>query len=93
LAPCFIVNTIRAAIASTVAGHGVTRMFSYHIAEQVKDGSLKIVLRDSEHSPLPVHLLTPHGRLSVPKVRAFVDFAAPRLRQHFEQLQHITDTD
>jgi DNA-binding transcriptional LysR family regulator len=51
------------------------------------------VLRDSEHSPLPVHLLTPHGRLSVPKVRAFVDFAAPRLRQHFEQLQHITDTD
>ncbi|SIO29228.1 transcriptional regulator, LysR family [Burkholderia sp. GAS332] len=93
LAPCFIVNTIRAAIASTVAGHGVTRMFSYHIAEQVKAGSLKIVLRDSEHSPLPVHLLTPHGRLSVPKVRAFVDFAAPRLRQHFEQLQHITDTD
>jgi DNA-binding transcriptional LysR family regulator len=82
LAPCFIVNTIRAAIASTVAGHGVTRMFSYHIAEQVKDGSLKIVLRDSEHSPLPVHLLTPHGRLSVPKVRAFVDFAAPRLRRY-----------
>ncbi|MFM0208626.1 LysR family transcriptional regulator [Paraburkholderia sediminicola] len=93
LTPRLIVNTIRAAIASTVAGHGVTRMFSYHIAEQVKDGSLKIVLRDSEHSPLPVHLLTPQGRLSVPKVRTFVDFAAPRLRQHFEQLQHFTDTD
>jgi DNA-binding transcriptional LysR family regulator len=91
--PRFIVNTIRAAVASTVAGHGLTRMFSYHIADEVKDGSLKIVLRDSEHAPLPVHLLTPRGRLSVPKVRAFADFAVPRLRRHFEQLQLVTDTD
>jgi DNA-binding transcriptional LysR family regulator len=93
LKPRFIVNTIRAAVTSTVAGHGVTRMFSYHIAEEVKDGSLKIVLRDREQAPLPVHLLTPHGRLSVPKVRAFVDFAAPRLRRHFKQLRLITDPD
>ncbi|MFM0119414.1 MULTISPECIES: LysR family transcriptional regulator [Paraburkholderia] len=88
--PRFIVNSIQAAVASAVAGHGVTRMFSYHIAEQVKDGSLKIVLSDNEPAPLPVHLLTPHGRLAVPKVRAFVDFAAPRLRQHFTQSQRIT---
>ncbi|MFM0223881.1 LysR family transcriptional regulator [Paraburkholderia dipogonis] len=88
--PRFIVNSIQAAVASAVAGHGVTRMFSYHVAEQVKDGSLKIVLSDNEPAPLPVHLLTPHGRLAVPKVRAFVDFAAPRLRQHFTQSQRIT---
>jgi DNA-binding transcriptional LysR family regulator len=92
LSPRFTVNTIRAAIASAVEGRGVTRMFSYHIAEQIRNGSLKIVLRNSEHSPLPVHLLTPHGRLSVPKVRAFIDFAAPRLRRHFKQLQRVTDT-
>jgi DNA-binding transcriptional LysR family regulator len=68
-------------------------MFSYHVAQQVKEGTLKIVLRDSEHTPLPVHLLTPQGRLSVPKVRAFVDFATPRLRRHFKQFELITDTD
>ncbi|MGU7780067.1 LysR family transcriptional regulator [Burkholderia sp. PU8-34] len=89
--PRFIVNTIRGAVASAVAGRGVTRMFSYHVAEQIKTGALKIVLRDSEHAPLPIHLLTPHGRLSVPKVRAFVDFAAPRLREHFAQMASITD--
>ncbi|OAJ61656.1 LysR family transcriptional regulator [Paraburkholderia ginsengiterrae] len=88
--PRFIVNSIQAAVASAVAGHGVTRMFSYHIAEQVKDGSLKIVLSDHEPAPLPVHLLTPHGRLAVPKVRAFVDFAAPRLRRYFTQSQRVT---
>jgi LysR substrate binding domain len=31
-------------------------------------------------------VLTPEGRLSVPKVRAFVDFAVPRLRAQFARL-------
>lgn len=84
--PRFIVNTIRAAVASAVAGQGVTRLFSYHIANEVKDGSLAVVLPDCENAPLPVNLLTPHGRLAVPKVRAFVDFASPRLRRHFKAL-------
>lgn len=91
--PRSIVNTIRAALASAVAGHGVTRLFSYHVAEQVKAGTLKIVLRDSEHAPIPVSLLTPHGRLAVPKVRSFVDFAAPRLRDYFKEARRITAAD
>ncbi|WP_118178535.1 LysR family transcriptional regulator [Paraburkholderia phosphatilytica] len=91
--PRLIVNSIEAAVSSAVEGRGVTRMFSYHVAEQVKDGLLRIVLRDSEQAPVPVHLLTPHGRLAVPKVRAFVDFAAPRLRKQFVRLQRITDAE
>ncbi|BAN27658.1 LysR family transcriptional regulator [Caballeronia insecticola] len=85
-APRVIVNTVQAAVASAVEGHGLTRLFSYHVAKEVKDKTLQIVLSDSEHAPLPVHLLTPHGRLAVPKVRAFVDFATPRLRRLFKQL-------
>ncbi|ASY60286.1 Transcriptional regulator, LysR family (plasmid) [Sinorhizobium sp. CCBAU 05631] len=52
----------------------------------MRDGRLKIVLPDAEHPPLPAHLLSPPGRMSVPKVRAFVDFAAPRLRAEFLRL-------
>jgi DNA-binding transcriptional LysR family regulator len=85
-APRFIVNTVRAAVASAVAGRGLARLYSYHVAEQVRDRQLEIVLADAEHPPLPVHLLTPHGRMSVPKVRAFVDFAAPRLRSAFARI-------
>jgi hypothetical protein len=33
-----------------------------------------------------VHLIAPHGRLQVPKVRAFADFAVPRLKVHFARL-------
>lgn len=89
--PRVVVNTVRAAVASAVEGHGVTRLFSYHVAEQVKAGRLKIVLRDNEHAPLPANLVTPHGRLSVPKVRGFVDFAVPKLRAFFDEAWRVTD--
>jgi DNA-binding transcriptional LysR family regulator len=85
-APRLTVNSVRAAVASTVAGRGLTRLLSYHVAEQVKDRRLEIVLADAEHPPLPVHLLAPQGRMAVPKVRAFVDFAVPRLRAAFARL-------
>lgn len=81
--PRFIVNSVRAAVASAVEGRGVTRLFSYQVAEHVRGGRLQIVLSSDEHAPLPVHVVTPEGRLSVPKVRAFVDFVVPRLRTQF----------
>ena len=86
LTPRLVVNSIRAAVASAVEGRGVTRLFSYHIAREVDAGLLEIVLGDEEHPPLPVHLVSPHGRLGVPKVRAFVDFAVQRLRPAFARL-------
>jgi DNA-binding transcriptional LysR family regulator len=81
-----VVNSVRAALASAVAGGGVTRLYTYHVAERVLDGSLRLLLRDAEPPPLPVHLITPQGRTSTPKVRAFLDFAAPRLRAEFARL-------
>ena len=90
LSPRLVVNSIRAAVASAVEGRGVTRMFSYHIAPEVSAGALEIVLAEDEFPALPVHLVSPHGRLSVPKVRAFVDFAVPRLRPAFAGLASKT---
>jgi DNA-binding transcriptional LysR family regulator len=74
-----------------VDGHGVTRLYTYHVAEHVNDGSLEIILRDAEPATLPVHLISPQGRTSVPKVRAFIDFAAPRLRAKFARLSAEAD--
>jgi DNA-binding transcriptional LysR family regulator len=85
-APRCTVNTVRAARASAVFGCGLTRLYSYHVAEYVRDGRLTIVLADAEHPPLPVHLLTPPGRVALPKVRAFMDFAVPRLRSGFARM-------
>jgi DNA-binding transcriptional LysR family regulator len=84
--PRLVVNTVRAAVASAIEGRGVTRPLSYQVAKHVRDGRLRILLRSDEHAPLPAHIVTPQGRLSVPKVRAFVDFVVPRLRAQFARL-------
>jgi len=84
--PRFVVNSVRGAIASAVEGRGITRLFSYHVAEQLSQGKLQILLAHDEHSAVPLHLISPQGRLAVPKVRAFVDFAVPRLKAHFSRL-------
>jgi DNA-binding transcriptional LysR family regulator len=70
----------------------VTRLYTYHVAERVQDGSLELLLRDAEPLPMPVHLVTPQGRTLVPKVRAFMDFAAPRLRKEFTRLSAEANT-
>ncbi len=84
--PRLVVNSVRAAVGSAVAGRGLTRVYSYHVAREVKEGLLRILLPEAEPPPQPVHLLVPDGRLAVPKVRAFVDFAGPRLRAAFARL-------
>lgn len=84
--PRLIVNSVAAAVASAVDGRGVARLLSPHVAEHVRDGRLEVLLADHEYPPFPVHVISPNGRLAVPKVRAFVDFAVPRLRGYFARL-------
>jgi DNA-binding transcriptional LysR family regulator len=88
--PRLVVNSARGAIAPAVEGRGITRLFSYHIAEQLAQNRLQVLLRRDDVSAIPLHLISPQGRLAVPKVRAFVDFAVPRLRAQFSRLS--TDT-
>jgi DNA-binding transcriptional LysR family regulator len=75
------VNLIESAVRSAADGHGVVRVLSYQIEPEVRDGRLKIILAGAEPDPIPVHLVTPAGRLESAKVRAFVDFAVARLRR------------
>jgi DNA-binding transcriptional LysR family regulator len=88
--PRLIVNSVRAALAAAINGVGVTRLYTYHVAERVQDGSLQLLLRNAEPAAMPVHLVTPHGRITVPKVRAFMDFAVPSLRAEFARLSAET---
>lgn len=84
--PRIVTNSITAAIGSAVEGYGLARTFSFQIADEVRDGKLVVVLDDGDDPGLPVHLVTPEGRLSVPKVRAFFDFAVPRLKATFAHI-------
>jgi len=75
-----IVNTSEAAIDAAIAGVGVTRVLSYQVEHAIKVGKLVAVLKRFEPNSLPISLVHDNQRRVPLKVRAFLDFAAPRLR-------------
>ena len=83
--PRLVVNSAAVAIDSAVAGHGITRVMSYQAAAAVSAGKLVVLLTHHEPPPIPVHLLLPSARSKTMKQRAFVAFAAPRLRRHLDR--------
>jgi DNA-binding transcriptional LysR family regulator len=67
-------------VDAAVAGAGIVGLLSVQLAEAVRAGALVPLLRGFEPPPLPVHLVYPGGGPLPLKVRAFLDFAAPRLK-------------
>jgi len=75
------VNLGEAAVAAAVTGAGIARVLSYLIEDLLKSRSLVALLEACELAPFPVSIVYP-GQRQVPlKLRAFLDFAVPRLRK------------
>ena len=74
------VSTIDAAIDAGLAGAGIIRTMSYQVADYVRDDLLLLLLEAYEPIPRPVHLVYDKQNRLPLKLRAFVDFAVPRLR-------------
>ncbi|KYG01897.1 LysR family transcriptional regulator [Sorangium cellulosum] len=74
------VNSPAAAVVAAKAGLGITRALDYQIASELRSGALTPLLEAFEVPALPIHLVfSGQGRLPL-KVRAFLDWMAPRLQ-------------
>lgn len=87
LTPRFEINDASAAIAAAEEGQGIAIALSYMVARQIRERRLEPVLETFAPPPLPVRLVYPESRLVAPKVRAFVDFTAPKLRAALQDLK------
>jgi DNA-binding transcriptional LysR family regulator len=76
----FAVNTAEAAIAAAMLGVGLTRVLSYQVTDALRDGLLSVVLASFESAPLPLSLVYKEQAPMPLKLRAFLDFVTPRLR-------------
>lgn len=75
-----VANSAEVAIQAAIASRGLTRVLSYMVAPAVRAGQLRVVLDQYEPPFIPIHLVHAEGRRANAKIRAFVDFAAARLR-------------
>jgi DNA-binding transcriptional LysR family regulator len=82
-------TTPDSALAAALDGIGLVQATSYQAAPDVADGRLVPVLTAFEGPPLPVSLVWPGQRLVPLKLRAFLDFVAPRLVQRLKDVEAV----
>src|SRR5262245_33813965 len=78
--PRLVVSNLEAACDAARAGIGLTRAFSYYVGVAVESGTLTTVLDEFQLPARPVSFVYAAGRILPIKLRAFLDFATPRLR-------------
>lgn len=87
LLPRLTVTTAEAAAEAALLGVGVIRLLHYQVADALQQGALQLLLEAYEPAPAPVHLVhAARGQMPL-KMRRFLDFAAPRLRDALATLQ------
>lgn len=80
LRPRLIVTTAEAALDAAIAGMGVAHLLCHQVSLPVAEGRLTTLLRQDWGAALPVQLVFAAGRAPPAKLRAFLDYVAPRLR-------------
>lgn len=77
LTPRLLINDVEARLVAAKAGQGIIRVLSYQANDELRARSLVRLLPTFEPPALPVHLIALDTK--APKVRAFFDYAIPRL--------------
>lgn len=78
------VTNIDAVIQAGLEGAGVIRALSYQVADYVLEDRLRLLLEDYEPTPPPVHLVYYRQNRLPLKLRAFIDFVVPALRNRLK---------
>jgi DNA-binding transcriptional LysR family regulator len=81
LADCFVCNQVEATLDACVAGLGLGRFLGYQVRALEAEGRLVRVLPEWQAPPVTVNLVHAQSRLLSPRIRAFMDWAVPRLRE------------
>lgn len=83
--PRLLVSSPDAAVDAAIDGIGVTFILEHDVHEAVMAGKLKYILQEFELEPLPVHVVY-LSRVAMPaKLRRFIDYAVPQLRELLAQ--------
>jgi DNA-binding transcriptional LysR family regulator len=78
--PRLSTNNAQVLLEAAIAGRGVATAQLLLVSPELERGGLLRVLPDCEIEPTELFLVYPSAKFLRPIVRAFVDFAAPRLR-------------
>ena len=76
------VNDAEANLACVLQGMGLGQLAVYQARKHLASGALVPVLEACPPTPMPMSLLTPQGRLAIPKVQAFASWLTELLAEN-----------
>lgn len=79
ITPRLRVNDVESQLEALRSAHGIGRLLSYQVLDDIHSGKLLRLLPEWEPAPLPVQLVTQRVKNMTPKVRQFWDFALEKL--------------
>ena len=79
--PRIEVNAAANCVAAALNGTGIARLFDYQIPEDLETGGLISILTEYNGPARPIHIVHSRQGLVPLKVRSFIDWALPRLRE------------
>ena len=87
--PRFSINTADGVTGGASAGLGIARVLSYQAANGVGEARLAPILSEWAPPPIPVALVHAAHQQQPLKLKAFLDFTAPRLQQRLRAIEDV----
>jgi DNA-binding transcriptional LysR family regulator len=87
--PRLLVSSPDAAVDAAIDGIGATLVLEHDVDAAIKAGKLNFVLQAFEVEPMPVHVVHLSRNVMPVKVRRFIDFAVPKLREELAEFGRI----
>ena len=86
--PRLLVSSPDAAVDAAIDGIGVTFILEHDVHDAVRAGKLKYILQEFEVEPIPVHVVYLSRAAMPAKLRRFINYAVPQLRDLLAEFGH-----
>jgi DNA-binding transcriptional LysR family regulator len=87
--PRLLVSSPDAAADAAIDGIGATLLLEHDVARAVNSGDLQFILQAYEVEPIPIHLVHLSRDMMPVKLRRFIDFAVPKLRESLAEFGRV----
>ncbi len=74
------VTSVEAGLDAAVAGVGIACTLSYQVESLIREGKLKVILKEYKSDVWPVHLVYVSNKNLPRKIKAFLEFVTPRIK-------------
>ena len=87
--PRLTITDSESVVKAAINGVGATQQLHYQVKDAIENGELKVLLPEFEPANIPVNLVHKSRKYMPQKMRTFLDFAEPKLKNKLDELNDV----